>query len=297
MPSLFTLPSQVPLSTSGEIMAACTLTFSVSGTSTPQNTYSDIALATPHANPVVADAAGLFGAIYLDPSLPNYRVVLKTAAGLTLKTWDDVPSNQNTAQQFRLKYTTPALTFEETDGTANNKIWRLKVNGDQLLLTILNDAESVETTVFTFDRTGTTVDQLSFSGQYLRVNGVLVATQESTGPVTATLTGVNAVVTGSVSFRRSGSKVSVLIASSITGTSDATSMSLTGLGVLNGTGGQVVLCRVIDNGVTVLGTATIGTSSITFGVGAAGGVFTGSGTKGIPAGTLIMFDTDSAGIA
>jgi len=295
MPSLFVLPRQVPLSSSGALLAGATLTFSATGTSNPQNTYQDVGLTTPHSNPVTADASGVFAAIYLDPSLPNYRAVLKTSTGVTLYTQDDIPSNQNTSQQFRLKAASPSLTFEETDASANNKIWRLKVNSEQLLLTILNDAESVETTVFTFDRTGTTVDQLSFAGQYLRVNGLLTATQENSTIASATLSGCTTSPTGSVTVRRTGTKVTLSLPA-ISATSNTTAMSLTNMGTLNFSSGGVYLCRVIDNGTTQLGTVSVGTTSLVFGVGAAGGAFTNSGTKGIPAQTII-FDTDIASTA
>jgi len=295
MPSLFVLPRQVPLSSSGALLAGATLTFSATGTSNPQNTYQDVGLTTPHSNPVTADASGVFAAIYLDPSLPNYRAVLKTSTGVTLYTQDDIPSNQNTSQQFRLKAASPSLTFEETDASANNKIWRLKVNSEQLLLTILNDAESVETTVFTFDRTGTTVDQLSFAGQYLRLNGLLTATQENSTIASATLSGCTTSPTGSVTVRRTGTKVTLSLPA-ISATSNTTAMSLTNMGTLNFSSGGVYLCRVIDNGTTQLGTVSVGTTSLVFGVGAAGGAFTNSGTKGIPAQTII-FDTDIASTA
>lgn len=302
MPSLFVLPSQIPLSTSGELMAGCTLTFSATGSSTPQDVCSDIGLTIPLANPLSADGSGAFPAIYLNPTLPSYRVVLKTQAGVVLKTWDDVPSNQNTSQQFRLKAASPSLTFEETDASANNKIWRLKVNAEQMLLTILNDAESVETTVFTFDRTGTTVDALNFAGQYLKVNGVIVATQES-GSFTATLSGFTTTVTGTVEWKRSGSKIALLFPSAITGTSNATSMNMTGMpsGLKMATTRARVLCVVKDNGVDVLGLASIqltaDSNSIAFGVGAAAGNFTNSGTKGFSAGTVIIWDSDATSIA
>jgi hypothetical protein len=302
MPALFTLPSQIPLSTSGELLAGCTLTFSISGSSTAQNTYQDISLSVPHANPVVADGSGAFGAIYLDPTLPNYRVVLKTQAGVVLKTWEDVPSNQNTAQTFRLKATAPSLTFEETDAAANNKVWRLKVDGEQMLLTILNDAESVETTVFTFDRTGTVVDGVDFAGQYLKVGGVIVATQES-GSFTATLSGFTTTVTGTCQWKRSGSKIALLVPSAITGTSNATSMNMTGMpsSIKMATTRARCLCIVRDNGAEVLGVASIqltaDSNSISFGVGAAAGNFTNSGTKGLSAGTLILWDSDATSIA
>lgn len=83
MSSLFYLPSAY--STAG-----AKLYFYATGTSTPQNTYQDADLTTPHANPVVADSAGQFAQIFLDPSLPDYRVVKKTSADVTTDTWDDV---------------------------------------------------------------------------------------------------------------------------------------------------------------------------------------------------------------
>jgi hypothetical protein len=295
MPSLFVLPRQVPLSSAGALLAGAKLFFSQTGTSTAQNTYSDINLTVANANPVVADASGVFGKIYLDPSLPHYRVVLKTSADVTLYTEDDVPSNQNTTQSFRLKATAPALTFEETDASANNKIWRLKVNGEQLLLTILDDAEGVETTVLTFDRSGTTPGDFNFAGQYLKVQGLTTATQENASYASVTLTGCTTSPTGSVTLRRTGTKVT-LILPALSATSNSTSMTITGLTGLNTSTGGVLLCRVIDNGTTQLGIVTVGSSTLTFGLGASGGSFTNSGTKGIPAQTII-FDTDIASTA
>lgn len=302
MPSLFTLPTQIPLSTSGELMSGCTLTFSATGSSTPQNAYSDIDLAVALSNPLSADGSGAFPPIYLDPTLPDYRVVLKTSAGVVLKTWDDVPSNQNTSQQFRLKAAAPSLTFEEMDASANNKVWRLKVDSEQMKLVILNDAESVETTVFTFDRTGTTVDGVDFAGQYLKIGGVIVATQES-GSFTATLSGFTTTVTGTVQWKRTGSKIALLVPSAITGTSNATNMNMTGMpsSLKMATTRARVLCVVKDNGADVLGLASVqltaDSNSISFGVGAAAGTFTGSGTKGLSAGTMIIWDSDATSIA
>jgi len=298
MPSLFMLPRQVPLSSAAGLLAGAKLTFSVSGSSTLQNTYSDIALTVPNTNPLIADANGVFAKTYLDPSLPSYRVKLTTSADVLIYQEDDVPSNQNTSQQFRLKAGAPSLTFEETDASSNNKVWRLKANGEQLLLTILNDAESVETTVFTFDRTGTTPDQVNFAGQYLRVGGFLVATHE-TGTFTVTLTGMTTTVTGTMTYRRSGSKTTFTAVSAITGTSNSTAMTMTGFAAflpgLNSIGYQPTIVR--DNGANTIGTAILTTTAMVFGVGLAGGNFTNSGVKGIPAGWQIIIDSDASGVA
>lgn len=299
MPQLLTLPFVVPLSSVGILLPGAKLLSFQTGTSTPQPVYQDIGLQNAHAQPVVSDGAGVFPPIYLDPSLPNYRLILTDSSNVTLPGYplDDVPSNQNTSQQFRLKATAPSLTLEETDASANNKIWRLRANTEKLLIELLSDDEGTVTTIAELTRTGTTPGSLNFAGQYLRVNNVLTATQENSTIAAANLTGCTATVTGSVTVRRSGTKVSLYFPTTISGTSNATSMSLTNMGALAFANGGVVLTRVIDNGSIVLGTASIGASSIAFGVGAAGGNFTGSGTKGIPGGTLIVFDSDLASIA
>jgi hypothetical protein len=59
-----------------------------SASSTPLATYSDGNLSVLNANPVVADANGLFPAIYLQPKA--YKVILKTAAGATVYSQDPV---------------------------------------------------------------------------------------------------------------------------------------------------------------------------------------------------------------
>jgi microcystin-dependent protein len=59
-----------------------------SGTTTPVATYSDSTRTTPHANPVVADASGVFPTIYLSDS--TTKLVLKTSTGTTIKTIDPV---------------------------------------------------------------------------------------------------------------------------------------------------------------------------------------------------------------
>jgi len=93
---IFTQPSQQALDTAANVLSGATLTFSLTGTSTPTNAYSDSALTTPVANPLSANAAGVWIPIFLDPTV-SYRVVLKTQAGAVLQTWD--PANENLLTQ------------------------------------------------------------------------------------------------------------------------------------------------------------------------------------------------------
>lgn len=74
------------------VQAGAKLYFYTTGTSTPKNTYSDNDLSVANANPVVADADGVFGDIFLLPG--QYKVILKTSADVTLWTADPVGDSQ-----------------------------------------------------------------------------------------------------------------------------------------------------------------------------------------------------------
>lgn len=89
MPTLFTPPRYTPVSGNGTTYPAGLLYFYTTGTSTPKNTYSESSLSTPNANPVVADANGLFGPIYLTTG--DYKVILKDSDANTIWTVDPVP--------------------------------------------------------------------------------------------------------------------------------------------------------------------------------------------------------------
>jgi hypothetical protein len=76
---------------SGNALAAGTITFYAAGTTTLQDTYSDSAGQTANANPVQLDAAGVpsSGQIYLASNL-SYKAVVKTSAGATVQTIDNI---------------------------------------------------------------------------------------------------------------------------------------------------------------------------------------------------------------
>jgi hypothetical protein len=86
MPVLFN-PFYFSIDGNGVPRAGATLSFFQTGTSSPQNTYTDSTLATPNANPVVADSNGLFPPIYLAGNF-DYKAILKDASGVTIATRD-----------------------------------------------------------------------------------------------------------------------------------------------------------------------------------------------------------------
>lgn len=91
MSTIFTPPRYTPVSGAGTTYPAGLLYFYTTGTSTPKNTYSnaDLLIGNVNANPVVADANGLFGPIYLTSG--DYKAILKDADGNTIWTVDPVP--------------------------------------------------------------------------------------------------------------------------------------------------------------------------------------------------------------
>jgi hypothetical protein len=85
---------------SGNPRSGAKLYFYLAGTATPLTVYQDAAAATPHANPVVADASGDFAAIYV-PGTTSFKYALYTSADVLVKTVDDItpPILLDTADQ------------------------------------------------------------------------------------------------------------------------------------------------------------------------------------------------------
>lgn len=75
MSQLFHLPQAVRVSSTGAPYGGAKANFYLTGTTTRTNTYTDSARSVAHANPVVADSAGQFAPIYLDPAI-TYRCII-----------------------------------------------------------------------------------------------------------------------------------------------------------------------------------------------------------------------------
>lgn len=249
MPQLLTLPMMVPLSSAGLLLPGAKLYAYQTGTSTPQNLFQDVLLATPHAIPVVADGSGVFPKIYTDPSLPAYRLTLTDSAGVTLPGYpvDDIPSNQNAAQTLRLKSAAPEIIFEETDATAGNRKSRIRVNAEVILWELLNDAENTATEIMRIPRSGSALGDLTLAGAAPLV-GVARHKLASTTQISTTsladdthlqlslLAGAKYIVEGQIYFDASttagmGIKLALAYTGSIPDQNDAAVMSF-----VNGTG-------------------------------------------------------------
>lgn len=82
-------PSFLQVETANGIpISGAKLHFYQSGTTTEITVYQDANLSTPHTNPVVADAAGIFPNIFVEET--RYKTVLKDAEDVTILTTDPV---------------------------------------------------------------------------------------------------------------------------------------------------------------------------------------------------------------
>lgn len=82
------MPFQTAWDAAGAVEPGAKLYFYVTGTTTPKDTYSNSGLSVANANPMIADAAGRFGAIFLGSG--DYKVILQDADGVQIWSADPV---------------------------------------------------------------------------------------------------------------------------------------------------------------------------------------------------------------
>lgn len=67
----------------------------------------------------------------------------------------------------------PKFRMNETDATADNKLWDIGANAEQLNFRVVNDADTVANNYMTITRTGTTVDTVGFPNGNVTVGGTV----------------------------------------------------------------------------------------------------------------------------
>lgn len=67
-----------------------------------------------------------------------------------------------------------SFSLNETDGAANNRLWTLEANSEQLNWYVVNDAGSTAAAFLTVERTGTTIDSANLQATSVQVNGVSI---------------------------------------------------------------------------------------------------------------------------
>lgn len=296
MSTLFTLPRQFVVDGSGSPRSGAKLFFYEAGTLTLQDTYSDNALATANTNPVVADAAGVFGPIYL--ANLNYRVILKDSAdvqiwdqdnvnapllGLLGTTFETKSGNYTVTTDDKGKYFDSQGTFTfslPAAATAGNGFVFAVFNSDVGKVTINPDGAELVNGLSTIvlypgDFVTLTCDATEWAG-----HGVYTIA----GSFTPTYTGFSIDPSGDINYTLRGNVVRMILPAG-PGTSNATTFTISNLPAAlrpqAGTGGHHPVTTLLDNGNQSWGSVSITTSAtMTFyNQGNASG-FTASGNKG-----------------
>jgi len=221
MAQLFWLSGQQLSDGNGAPHIAAKAYFYETGTTTPKATYSDAGLTSVNANPVVADANGRFGDIYLVAG--RYKVVLTTSADVAIDTLDPVDGTSQIISVASAPATAyPFLRYHNTtDGNvyrrnAANSAWILEGGVDSLI----NAANVSEVLTGTDATKAVTPDALA--GLWQRGTDLASASTLSlpaTGGGVFTVTGTTT-VTG-ISTGSGGRRVSLRFAGALTLTHSA----------------------------------------------------------------------------
>lgn len=123
MAATFFLSQQSMLDGSGDPISGALLYTYAESTTTPLAAYSDEALTTAHTNPIVADANGRFGNIYLQALA--YKFVLKSAAGVTIWTMDNFNPDGGTVTLAAV----PDSVFSVVDDGDTSKAGKFQISG------------------------------------------------------------------------------------------------------------------------------------------------------------------------
>ena len=136
--SLLPVPKIQFLDLNGNPLAGGKVETFISGTSTPQATFTDQTGATPNANPVILDAAGRSD-IWLTPGL-SYRITVKNSSDVQQWSVDGVTSG---TLSTNLVVGSTAVTFTSTptfDSSAN-AYFRMTLTGNVTSSTISNSVD------------------------------------------------------------------------------------------------------------------------------------------------------------
>lgn len=283
---LYNHPRQLNLSTSLAILPGAKAYFYVSGTSTPATVYQNASLTTPHAVPVVADAAGVFAPIYLDSSV-LYKVELQDTNGAVQSGYPVDPCNDLLPQSGNtLTQVTGTNTIEGTLSPDQALVAGLEV-------TLIPVATNTGAVTLELNSSGAVLDVLNNDGSALSGSEMAIGI-----PAKLILDsgGDDWILTNPQVLKSRGLEVGYRGIPVRFDNNDISTVAGDAGGkiVYNGTGGHTVtVTTAIGGSSTLLGVTTIthqGTgSAITISPGAASMVwFNGSGTIGSGSRTLAI---------
>lgn len=139
--------------------------------------------ATPTSVSLSASAAGTA----FDVSRADHVHALSQAIAPTWSELHTFTKSGGLGGALLISSAVPQMGLTETDAAANNKTWQFYAQAEQLVLGTINDANSASANIMTVDRTGTTVDRVTFptvSG-YAHLIGVAPVGPSANTPILA----------------------------------------------------------------------------------------------------------------
>lgn len=128
MSNLFNMARVEAQDSSGGVLAGAKLEFFETGTSTNLDTYSDDALTTANANPVVADSAGRWGAIFLRDQ--KYKVTLSDSDDVQIWSADPVDGGLDNLADDTIRSTLDTTGSSNAYALTVNRVITAYANGD-----------------------------------------------------------------------------------------------------------------------------------------------------------------------
>lgn len=117
-----------------------------------------------------ADSGVLHYTAITDLGVPSDYITVTRSGGtpsnLTVVPQLTVTSNSSgVTGGLQVQAALPSLWLKETDAAANNQLWVIRANAEQLSIAVSNDDGSTVTNFLSVERTGTTVDSLTIDTQ------------------------------------------------------------------------------------------------------------------------------------
>ena len=115
MPKFISDPWIQPINSSGVPYPGAKLLVQDAGTTTNRTTYSDSALSVANANPLIADAAGRFGPMFLAASATAIKLTLNDASDNLIDSQDNIPVDDQALNSITAAETASGLTTADLD--------------------------------------------------------------------------------------------------------------------------------------------------------------------------------------
>jgi hypothetical protein len=158
MASRFVPPvTQLVNDDASDIASGWLLNFYLTGTLTRKDTFSDNALTTANANPVVADSSGRFGDIFLEAG--TYKVVLTDADAVEKWTADPVQGGLGSSGAVDEKTANYTVTIDDA-----SKIIAVDASSGAITITLLASATAGDGFEVTIKKTDSSANAVTTDG-------------------------------------------------------------------------------------------------------------------------------------